>query len=161
MSNIRITDMHESHIPELWNILNGYAEYFDDSISIASEMDFRNYVKKNIISALVAIKDENEIIGCAYISNIDNGLGEVNIFTKRRSLEPRQLLQLIKENMRYFIDKYNLSMLYAITRTENKSCVQLLKNIGFKYAADLPEHRIVGNKKINCVMYCILKEEIL
>lgn len=156
-NNIKLVPIQEIHRESLWDILKNIPEYFDDRVRNQTMDEFF----MTVIDALVGVKDESEIIGCAYLSDICNGLGEINIFTKRHAVNPSELLRLIKYNMRYFFDRHDLRMLYAVTHCENKACIRLLKNAGFHWSQTLNNYETVRGKRINGDMYIILREEAI
>jgi hypothetical protein len=156
MNNIKLIPLTESHKKGLWDILSTIPGYFDDKVKNRTMDEFF----MTVIDALVGMKGK-EIVGCAYLSDICNALGEINIFTKRHSVTPDELLRLIKFNIRYFFDKHGLKMLYAVTQCENKACIHLLKKAGFHWSKTLTNYETIRGKKVSGEMYIILREEVI
>lgn len=160
MTNVRLIPLKDEHLSYLWKILQTYENYFDDRVKMETLQDFHKWIKENVIEYLVGIQDE-EIIGCGYLTDISNNNGEINIFVKRRSIKRNDFLDVINSGMRYFFIKYSLKMIYAITRVDNKACLNLMKLINMKPSDILKNHETVKGKKIDCIMYTILRRKIL
>ena len=157
---IRIAPLHEIHYPELWRILRNYPEYFDDNLKCETRTlkGFALYMRGK--PGLVGING-NEVIGCSYLSEIYNDFGEINIFVKRRSVRNDELLAIVKDNIKYFFNEFNLKMIYALTRIDNKSCMRMMKYVGMKPMNVMKDYEIVDGKKKDCLMSVILREEVL
>jgi hypothetical protein len=155
--SIRLDVIKSEHKKYLWDILKETIDYFDDRVQGRTMDEFF----LTIIDGLVGIKSTDEVVGCAYLSDICNGLAEINIFTKRHSIEPNELLRLIKYNMRYFFDRHNLLMLYAVTQPDNRACIKLLQRSGFHWSMTLKDHEVIRGNKVDGEMYVILREEVV
>jgi RimJ/RimL family protein N-acetyltransferase len=156
MNTIRLHTLNNNHRKPLWEIVKDIPDYFDDRATNKTMDEF--FI--SVIDGLIGMKGD-EVVGCAYLSDIYNGLGEINIFTKRHTVNHTELLKIIKNNLHYFFDKHNLKMLYAITHCENKACKRLLKSSGFHYADSYSGQEMIRGKKINGEMYVILREEVI
>ncbi len=158
MTEIKLISLKDEHLLYLWEILQTYENYFDDRVKIDTLKDFRKWIKENVIECLVGIKGE-EIIGCGYLSDIDNNNGEINIFAKRRSINREDFLNVIHNGIRYFFIKFSLKMIYAVTRVDNKACLRLMKSIGMKPSNIFKRYETVKGKKIECIMHTILRRD--
>ena len=159
MIDFRISPLKDEHLPQLWGIIQGY-DYFDDIVKMDTLEDFKMWMKKNVVEGLVGIKGD-EIIGCGYLSNIHKGLGEINIFVKRRSIKQNKLVSVIKDYLMYFFIGCNLRMIYGIVRKDNKACLRLMQKVGFKTTTVMEKHERIKNVWKDCIMAVILREEVL
>ena len=152
--NITILEMEKCHLLKLWEILQTYPNYFDDTMGIKTFSDFHKWYKEKVVDGLVGInKETDEIIGCTYIDEIDNNNGRVNVFMKHKVIPFIEMIELFKKYLNFFIDKHKLKMLYGVIRVENKACLLLLKCLNFKIIPEvLVAYEYVNNKPINCLI---------
>lgn len=141
---------------ELWEILKSYPNYFDDTLHIETFYDFEKWWKEEIIDYVIGI--DEAVFGFGYLTSLENGNGCINLVMKRKAIPFPVAIELYKKYMNYFIDKYNLKMLYAIVRVNNLACLQLLKILGFKITTTLEKHEVVNGKLIDCFIATYIRE---
>lgn len=155
---LTIEKLNDTHLSDLWYILKEHDDYFSDRLKkeVGSLNTFKNYFAE--MKGLVG-KIGDDLIICAYISYIHDGFGEINIFTKRKSITHDELIQVIKDNIGYFFEEFKLKMIYAITRLDNKACIRLMRDVGLKATTFLKDYEIVNGNGVDCVMSVMLKGE--
>jgi len=156
---MNIERLNETHIPELYQIITSYNSYFDDKVKMDSPETLSNWMKDNVIEGFVGT-DNGEVIGCGYLNDIHKNFGEVSIFVKRRSIPHNSLVGILRRHLKYYFDKYNLKMIYAVVAEDNKACMRLLKELKFTPNIWLTKFETINGKPVDCIMYCILKEEL-
>lgn len=146
--------MEKRHLFGLWILIQTYENYFDDTLQIKTFKDFKRWFGEKVIDGLVGVSIETgEIIGCAYIDNLENNNGRLNVFMKWKAMDFSDMINLFKEYLGFFLDKHNLKMLYGVVRVDNKACIQILKRLNFKINTDiLTAHEYVNNKPIDCLI---------
>lgn len=156
----RCAKIGQMDIPELWQIVKEYPDYFDDGMKIKNLNNFRQWVNDKVIEGVVVWSD-GRIAGFGYIDDIYNSFGRVGIFTKRKSLSNNNTVELSKSIIPYLFEAHNLKMLYGIVRVKNLACIKYLKRIGFKVTGVLKNHVKFNNIETDCVIASMLRESVL
>jgi L-amino acid N-acyltransferase YncA len=159
MTDIKLIPLKDEHLPYLWNILQTYENYFDDTVKMNTLQDFYKWMKENIVEGLVGIRDK-EILGCGYLESIENNMGCISLFSKRHSIYLLKMIEFLKDALLYFFVKYNLVFIYAIVRYNNRAIIRLLKGLGFGGMQNLPKHEKVNGEFIDCKLFGLLKENL-
>lgn len=142
-----------SDLFQIWKIIESNKNFFDDILNIKTLKDFKEWYNVNVIAGIVGINIKNgEVIGCGYLTSLENRNACISLFMKRKAIPFPVAIDLYKKYMNYFIDKYDLKMIYAIVPINNKACLQLLKILGFKIVDTLKSHVTVNGKKIDCFL---------
>lgn len=131
LNNIYLIPATEIHYQPLYDLLLMYPSYFDDANQLQNFNDFKYWFNSTAISPIVGTFN-NQIVGCGYLSSINNNNGCVNLFMNRKIIQFKDAIQIFKKCMNYYLDKYDLKMLYAFVRSNNKPCLFLLNLLGFK-----------------------------
>lgn len=158
--DIEIILTEDNHIPDFWRILQSYPNFFCDDVGIKSESDFIKWFKENSIDSLTAIKD-GEVIGCGYLNDIHDSFASIGIFVKKRSIKPSETASMMRKAMPYFFWKHELSMIYGVTRIDNRACIKLLQVVGLKITGTLKNHKKVKGVLTDYVMSSILREQVI
>lgn len=158
---IKIVPIEESHIPELWNIVRDCPNFFADNLKLDKYEDFCNYLINEVTGVLVGTRGD-EVLGCAYLENLDTekGFGCIALISKRRSVTPSDMLSVLKTNISHYFKKYNLNMIYIVTRTTNKAVFRLIKALGFSGLQFLKNYQKVNGEWTDYVLAGIIKEKI-
>lgn len=156
---ISIQVLKDRHITELWEIIQGYPEYFNDSVKMQSIEDFKSWINKDVIDCIIGVKN-NEVIGCGYINSLHDGLAEINIFVKRKSVVLEDIKTVLKICLISLFKKHTLKMIYATVRVDNKASIRLLHKMGFKIADVLIGYEQINGKPVDCYLATIMAEEV-
>lgn len=154
---IKVLALQDSHIVELWKMIKD-TDYFVDDSGVETIDDFKNYLSK-MTEPRVGMKDD-EVVGCAYLERLYNGLGCISIFTKRRILKPIELVEILSTGMKYYFNKYNLKMLYAVIRSNNKACLRLVQKVGFIISDRLKDHETVKGIKYDNILVTLMRGKL-
>lgn len=152
--------MSTHHLPELWKILADYPEYFDDTMNIKSLDDLNTWFAANVIEGIVAIDKNNSLAGCGYLDLIHNRLGRLNIIFKKKVIPMKLILNILVDKLNYFVDKYNLDMIYGVTRTDNRACLMVLSYLGFLKSDYLPDHELINGVYKDCWLMTFMKHKL-
>ena len=156
---ITIQPLKNKHIPELWEIIQSYPDYFNDSVKMETIADFKDWLKRDVIDCLVGIKD-NEVIGCGYINSMHNNLAEINIFVKRKSIVLKGIIPVLGLCLHDLVTKHSLKMIYAVVRVDNRASIRLMKAVGFKIVDTLKNYEQVKGKDYDCLLGIIMAEGV-
>jgi hypothetical protein len=160
MNKLRIVPLKDEHIPSLWEILQEYTYYFDDTIKVSNLADFYEWIWDNVIEGYVGIVN-GEIVGIGYLSDTYKGLGALNIFVKKKSIPYVEMLNVIKGKITDFFRRYDLKMLYGITHEDNRACKIFLKHAGFAHSLEIKNHETIKGVSKDCSLFFILREEVI
>ncbi|TVP48187.1 MAG: N-acetyltransferase [Halomonas sp.] len=99
------------------------------------------------------IRHGGTIIGRANLRDMDNGHGKIGYRIAKHAcgqgIAQRALERLINDARCV----YRLDMLTAIVSLENSASRHLLEKAGFEVAETLPAYSLVGERKLDCVVY--------
>ena len=153
-----IVEFHEVHMQGVWDIIKNYPSFFSDEVAIKTFNDFKEWFRQENKGAIISL-DGVELTGCSYLDSLHDGLGSINIIFKRHyPLEKK--LELARQGIIFFFDKYNLKMLYGVTRVTNLPCIKFMKKLGFVFTEVLKEHKTVKGKPTDYVLGGLLKEAL-
>ena len=164
-TSILVATIQTCHLRGIWELIERYPYYFDDTLHLKTYNDFKDWYTVNDIVGVYAqyqisslFSLNGGLIGCAYLTSLENGNGCINLVMKRKSIPFHLTIELYRKYINYFIDKYDLKMLYAIVRVNNLACLQLLKILGFKITTTLEKHEVVNGKLVDCVLATYIRD---
>jgi RimJ/RimL family protein N-acetyltransferase len=137
---VKVERLQDRHLPMLWDIIRTFPGYFKcDSYNL-----FLDEYETTPKIGLIALR-KNELIGCSYIKFIHNGLAEISIIFKRRTLKPSETLFLALRGLKYFFRRFRFKMIYAVTDATNFPCLKLLQKLGFVLTHDLGRGQVMAS----------------
>lgn len=129
--------------PEHFYTLEGIAQHIIECLALNAQRR---------MSPLL-IRDKGILIGRANLRDMDNGHGKVGYRIAKQAcgqgVAQRALQYLINEARCV----YRLNTLTAIVSLENSASRYVLEKVGFKMAETLPAYSLVGERKLDCVVY--------
>ena len=154
-----IIPLEESHIPDLWEIVQSCPNFFADDFYIDKIGKFSDYLHNNAIDVIVGQRGA-EIVGCCYLESIEDDRGCIAVFIKRHSLHPAESIQLARIVISNYFKKYNFKMIYAVTRIYNKAVIRLFKMLGFGGWQVLKNFRTVNGQPVDYILAGIIREKM-
>ncbi|MCL5426575.1 MAG: GNAT family N-acetyltransferase [Gammaproteobacteria bacterium] len=99
------------------------------------------------------IRDKGAIVGRANLREMRNGHGKVGYRIAEQAcgqgIAQRALQHLVNEARCV----YRLNALSAIVSIDNRASQRVLEKVGFEVGEALPEYSVVGERKLDCVIY--------
>ncbi|KKN04243.1 hypothetical protein LCGC14_1099340 [marine sediment metagenome] len=157
--NIALIPTIPDHLPFLWEILQGYPNYFADDMKIKTWEDFID-LSQNVKDSLTVTRD-GITVGCIYLDNAFDDFAEINILIKRRTVMPTLTPTLSRKTLKYFFIKHNLKMIIGVIRENNHAAINLMNIAGGIVTDYLPKCEKVGGLWYNCVYTSILREAVI
>lgn len=139
-------------------------EWFEQYIEARSERFYTlEGITRHIIECLalnaqrrmkpLLIRDKGILIGRANLRDMHNGHGKVGYRIAKQAcgqgVAQRALQHLINEASCV----YRLHTLTAVVSLENGASQHMLEKTGFEVSETLPEYSLVGERRLDCVVY--------
>ena len=156
---ITVNKLTEDRFFEVYELFQSYPDFFADNFKLDNFCQLHYYLVNKVTDVLIGVKND-KVIGCAYLRNLENGLGEVAIITRRKALHPDETVNTLQNCLHYYFDNNNLNFIYAITRVVNKAALRLNKALGFKGGEILKDYELVNGKFMDCVLTGLLRENL-
>lgn len=145
------------------------ALFFSGTRRFTSTLNEKKWVEDRIfdktsVSCAICIKDSDEMIGCAFINEIDhmNRTGKSGIFIGEKRYWSKgyatDALILILKHV--FIDK-GLQKVWAGVFEENTASLKMAEKCGYKVEGVMAKHSFVDGEFKNIVMVAVFVEDFL
>ena len=159
LKTIKVIPSDQSHLPDLWEIMQAYPNCFDDAEQVHTIADFTKWFVNNVVDSLTFM-DNGEVIGSAFLDRIheDNPIGRLGIILKRKKMSLGESIPMLKEKLSFCLDKHKLRMVYGVINSDNKASLCVACALGFKKGDTLENHSRINGKPINCVIVMYMRE---
>ncbi|WP_066175825.1 GNAT family N-acetyltransferase [Bacillus marinisedimentorum] len=167
---LKLVQLGEEHIPGFYDIMSRdeVTKYYGmESLKNLEEAariieSFRtNFENKRAVRWGILLKDTEDFAGTV-------GLNNLHVRGKRAEigyeLHPSHwnkgiTTEAVKEVLRYAFEELDLFRMGAVTFTENKTSIQLLKRLGFKEEGILRGYLFQNNQSHDGLVFSLLKTE--
>lgn len=166
---LRALEIDDHMLIHKWRNDPEVALFFSGTRRFTSTLNEKKWIEDRIfdktsVSCAICLKDTDEMIGCAFINEIDplNRTGKSGIFIGEKKYWSKgyatDALILILKHV--FIDK-GLQKVWAGVFEENKASLKMAEKCGYKVEGTMAKHAFVDGEFKNITMVAVFIEDFL